>query len=91
MLSSLLAVLLTREVHIDNFQFQPQVLQVRVGTRVSWINRDDMPHSVVGPGSKFRSELLDTDGQYSYVFTRPGTYPYFCGLHPHMTGKIVVK
>ena len=81
------------QVTIDNFAFNPKTLTVPVGTAVTWINRDDVPHtatSAVKP-RVFDSKTLDTDDKFSHVFTTPGTYPYFCAVHPHMTGEIVVK
>jgi amicyanin len=79
-----------KEVTIDNFTFAPAELSVPVGTTVTWINRDDIPHTVVAKDKGFRSKALDTDDRYSFTFASAGTYDYFCGLHPHMTGKIVV-
>jgi amicyanin len=79
-----------KEVTIDNFTFGPAELSVPVGTTVTWINRDDIPHTVVAKDKGFRSKALDTDDRYSFTFASAGTYDYFCGLHPHMTGKIVV-
>ncbi|QOZ35520.1 cupredoxin family copper-binding protein [Bradyrhizobium sp. CCBAU 53421] len=76
-------------VHIDNFSFAPNPLDVKVGTTVTWTNRDDIPHTVVCAG-KFRSKTMDTDGTFSFTFTEPGEYKYFCSLHPHMTGSIKV-
>ncbi|MBR0898077.1 cupredoxin family copper-binding protein [Bradyrhizobium tropiciagri] len=76
-------------VHIDNFSFAPNPLDVKVGTTVTWTNRDDIPHTVVCAG-KFRSKAMDTDGTFSFTFTEPGEYKYFCSLHPHMTGSIKV-
>lgn len=76
-------------VHIDNFSFAPNPLQVKVGTTVTWTNRDDIPHTVVCAG-KFRSKTMDTDGTFSFTFTEAGEYKYFCSLHPHMTGSIKV-
>jgi plastocyanin len=79
-------------VSIGNFTFKPQSLQVAAGTTVSWVNEDDVPHTIVGsdPGSPLKSGALDTDASYSAVLDKPGTYPYFCSLHPHMTGTVVV-
>src|SRR5215475_7916484 len=77
-------------VKIGNFTFGPQELRVKAGTTVTWTNEDDMPHTVVSPNN-FRSKVLDSDGTYSFTFTTPGTYKYFCSLHPHMTGTIVVE
>jgi plastocyanin len=78
------------EVKIDNFTFGPQQLTVKAGTTVTWINQDDIPHTVVSTGH-FRSKALDTDDKYSFTFTTPGSYQYFCGLHPHMQGTVVVE
>ena len=77
-------------VKIGNFTFGPQEMKVKAGTAVTWINEDDMPHTVVSPNN-FRSKVLDTQGAYSFTFTTPGTYKYFCSLHPHMTGTIIVE
>jgi plastocyanin len=79
------------EVKIDNFSFGPETLQVSVGTTVTWINRDDIPHTVVSTDGAFKSKVRDTDEQFSYTFTKAGTYPYFCSVHPKMTGKVVVQ
>jgi plastocyanin len=79
------------EVKIDNFAFGPQALTVAVGATVRWTNRDDIPHSVVSAEGAFKSKALDTDETYSFTFAKAGTYAYFCGLHPKMTGKIVVQ
>ena len=78
------------EVHIDNFVFEPAQLTVKVGTTVTWKNRDDIPHTVVSAG-KFRSKTMDTEDSYSFTFTAAGDYKYFCSLHPHMTGTIKVE
>lgn len=77
-------------IYIDNFTFQPAELTVKVGTTVTWENRDDIPHLVVSAG-KFRSKPLDTDGSFSFTFTQAGDYKYFCSLHPHMTGMVRVE
>jgi plastocyanin len=78
-------------VTIDNFTFAPQSLVVPVGTTVTWINRDDIPHTIKGTESPIKSSALDTDDKFSFTFTEAGEFPYFCGIHPHMTGMIVVK
>lgn len=80
----------TSEVTIDNFAFTPQVLQVKVGTTVTFVNHDDIPHSIVSETGAFRSHALDTDDKYTFTFTKPGEFAYVCGLHPHMKGKVVV-
>jgi len=78
-------------VTIDNFVFTPPEVTVAVGTTVKWVNHDDIPHTVVDKNRNFRSKALDTDNEYSFTFASAGTYDYFCGLHPHMQGKIIVK
>jgi amicyanin len=78
------------KVTIDNFTFNPQTLTVKAGTTVTWTNQDDIPHTIANPPA-FRSKALDTEQSYSFTFTTPGTYKYFCSLHPHMTGTIVVE
>jgi plastocyanin len=79
------------DVKIDNFSFGPQTLTVPVGTTVVWTNRDDIPHTVVSTDGVFKSKVQDTDEKFSYTFTKPGTYSYFCSVHPKMTGKVVVQ
>ena len=78
------------EVVMDNFSFSPATASVPTGTTVTWTNRDDVPHNVVSTEQKFKSHVLDTDEQFSQRFDAPGTYPYFCSIHPKMTGRIVV-
>jgi amicyanin len=79
------------EVKIDNFTFDPPQITVKSGAAVTWINEDDIPHTVVAKQLQFRSKALDTDDKFSFTFTTPGVYEYFCSLHPHMVGKIVVQ
>jgi plastocyanin len=81
------------EVKIDNFSFAPATLTVAVGTTVTWTNRDDIPHTVVSTEEPkaFKSKVLDTDEKFSFTFSKAGTYPYFCSVHPKMTGTVVVK
>ena len=79
------------EVKIDNFSFGPAELTVSVGTTVTWTNRDDIPHTVVSTDKVFKSKVLDTDEKFSYTFTQAGSFPYFCSIHPKMTGKVIVK
>ena len=81
----------TMEVAIDNFAFGPTDLTVAVGTTVTWTNRDDIPHTVVSTEKVFKSKVLDTDEKFSFTFTTAGTYPYFCSIHPKMTGRVVVR
>jgi plastocyanin len=78
------------KVTIDNFAFTPATLTIKQGTKVTFVNHDDIPHSIVGVGGKFRSKALDTDQSFEFTFAGAGDYDYFCGLHPHMKGKIVV-
>jgi amicyanin len=78
-------------VGIDNFTFNPQNLTVKAGATVTWTNKDDIPHAIAAVGKQFKSKALDTGDAYSFTFTTPGTYQYFCSLHPHMTGTIVVE
>ena len=80
----------TTNVMIDNFVFEPALLNLKVGTTVKWTNRDDIPHTVVCAG-KFRSKTMDTDDSFSFTFTTAGDYKYFCSLHPHMTGTVKVE
>jgi plastocyanin len=79
------------QVMIDNFTFTPQRIAVKAGTTVTWVNEDDIPHTIAATGKEFRSKVLDTDDKYSFTFTTAGTFEYFCSLHPHMTGTIVVE
>ena len=79
------------EITIDNFTFTPKELTVAVGTTVKWVNHDDIPHTIVEKKTTFRSKALDTDDSYSFTFTSAGTFDYFCGLHPHMVGQVIVK
>lgn len=78
-------------VKIDNFVFGPEALTIAVGTTVTWVNQDDIPHTVVADDKSFKSKVLDTDEKFTFTFTKPGENGYFCSLHPHMTGKIIVK
>jgi plastocyanin len=78
-------------VKIDNFTFAPQKLTVKAGTTITWLNEDDIPHTVVATTLAFRSKAMDTDDKFTFTFSTPGTFEYFCSLHPHMTGTIVVE
>jgi plastocyanin len=78
------------EVKIDNFSFGPETITVPRGATVSWTNHDDIPHAVAADDKSFKSRVLDTNEKFSHTFDKPGTYPYFCSLHPKMTGKVVV-
>jgi amicyanin len=79
------------EVKIDNFSFTPATVTVPAGTQVTWINRDDIPHNVRNDDASIKSKTLDTDDKFSFTFTKPGTYAYFCSIHPKMKGTVVVK
>jgi plastocyanin len=79
------------QVMVENFSFQPGTLTVKAGTTVTWVNHDDEPHTVNENNKTFKSGTLDTDGKFLYKFTSPGSYSYFCSLHPRMTGQIIVK
>lgn len=79
------------EIKIDNFSFSPANVTVPVGTQVRWVNRDDIPHTVASEDGLFKSKALDTDDQFIHTFSKPGTYGYFCSLHPKMTATITVK
>jgi plastocyanin len=79
------------EVKIDNFVFGPDTLTVPVGATVTWTNKDDIPHTTVSTDGVFKSKVMDTDEKFSYTFAKAGTYPYYCTIHPKMTGKVVVQ
>ena len=79
------------QVAIDQFTFTPQRVIVKAGTTVTWTNDDDIPHTVASSSKLFKSKTLDTKDKFSFTFTTPGNYEYFCSLHPHMTGAIVVE
>jgi plastocyanin len=82
----------TTEVSIDNFTFSPKTLMVPVGTTVTWINHDRVPHVVTSADDQFKkSPVLKTGQRFSNAFVSAGTYSYFCSIHPRMTGKIIVK
>ena len=80
------------QIKIDNFSFTPPTLTVPAGATVTWVNQDDVPHNIVSSeGKTLKSPVMDTDEKFSYTFTKPGTYPYYCGIHPKMTAKVVVE
>ncbi len=79
-------------MNIDNFSFTPRTLTVKAGTKVTWVNSDDVPHLLVNTEGRFKqSSILDTDQRFSVTFAKPGTYNYFCSLHPMMTGTVTVQ
>ena len=77
-------------VSIENFTFEPATITVPAGSAVTWVNHDDIPHLVASTDKLFKSSGLDTDDQYTMTFAKAGTFPYFCGLHPHITGTVIV-
>ena len=79
------------QVTIKSFAFGPASVTVPVGTKVTWTNKDNEPHTVVSNDQKFQSDAMDTGDTFSVTFDKPGTYGYFCTLHPHMTGKVIVE
>lgn len=79
------------EIVIENFSFEPATLTVKVGTTVTWVNRDDEPHTATATDKRFNSKTLDNGDRFSQEFNAPGVYNYYCALHPKMTGKIIVK
>jgi len=79
------------EINIDNFSFSPAVVTVKAGTTVTWTNRDDIPHTVVADDKSFKSKVLDTGEKFTFTPTKPGTYGYFCSIHPKMTATLVVQ
>ena len=81
----------TIEVKIGNFTFNPKQVTVKAGDTVTWVNNDDIPHTVTSKTLVFRSKALDSDDKFSFTFTAPGSFDYFCSLHPMMTGTIVVE
>jgi plastocyanin len=79
------------EVKIDNFTFAPTTLVVRKGTSITWTNRDDIPHTVVENNKLFKSHVLDTGEAFTFTPTQPGTYKYYCSIHPKMTAELIVR
>jgi plastocyanin len=79
------------EIRVDNFTFAPETITVPVSSTITWVNKDDIPHVITSNDGVFKSKALDTDQAYSYTFTKPGTYPYYCSIHPKMVGKVVVQ
>ncbi len=79
------------QIRIENFAFNPPTVTVPVGATVTWTNNDGTLHTVTSATKVFSSAGLDEGGVFAYTFTNPGTYTYYCKLHPHMTGTIVVK
>lgn len=78
-------------VEIKDFSFTPTTITVPVGAKITWVNKDEQPHTVVSTNDAFRSKALDTDEQFSFTFVKPGTYKYFCSVHPKMVATVVVE
>lgn len=78
-------------VTIGNFTFKSQVMTVKPGTTVTWTNADDIPHTVTSSSGVFKSKVLDSGDKFSFTFAKVGQFGYFCSLHPHMTGTVIVK
>ena len=78
-------------VRIGNFAFGPNSISVAAGQAVTWVNDDDSPHTVAAVDGSFRSKTLDSADRYAFTFSQPGEVAYFCTLHPHMTGKVIVR
>jgi amicyanin len=83
----------SKHITISHFQYIPDTLTIPAGTKVTWTNQDDMPHTVTSTArpKALDSEALDTDARFSYVFTEPGTYDYLCTIHPRMAGRVIVE
>ena len=79
------------KVQIDQYAFLPQRITVKPGTTVTWTNDDDAPHTIASSAKVFKSRPLDTGDKFSFTFTTPGTYAYFCSEHPQMTGTVTVE
>lgn len=79
------------EIRVDNFTFSPATLTVARNSTITWVNKDDIPHVIASNDGRFKSKALDTDDKFSYTFTKAGTYPYYCSIHPKMQGKVVVE
>ena len=78
------------EIFIDNFSFSPASITVPAGTKLTWTNKDDVPHNVVSNEGVFSSKALDTDDKFSFTFNQAGSYDYYCSIHPRMTAKVIV-
>jgi plastocyanin len=80
-------------ITIDNFTFKPAQITVAPGTKVTWVNNDDIPHLIVDAANPpaMKSPPLDTDDRFSFTYAKAGTYPYFCGMHPQMRGTVIVQ
>jgi plastocyanin len=89
--SSLMAADDANTIVVKSFMFTPMSMKVKAGTKVTWMNRDEEPHTIASDDGSFRSSALDTDESFSHEFDKPGTYHYTCTIHPRMVGTIVVE
>ncbi|HEY2780920.1 MAG TPA: cupredoxin family copper-binding protein [Steroidobacteraceae bacterium] len=78
-------------IEVRDFMFMPTTITVNAGDQVTWVNKDDEPHTVVSDTGMFRSGAMDTDESFSFKFDKPGTYHFTCSIHPRMVGTVVVK
>ena len=81
----------TNQIVIQDFAFEPATLTVKAGTKVTWVNRDEEPHTATATDKRFNSKTLENGDQFSTEFNQPGIYKYYCALHPKMTGQVIVK
>jgi plastocyanin len=81
----------SNSIEVKDFMFMPTTLTVNAGEKVTWVNKDEEPHTVVSDTGMFRSSAMDTDESFSFKFDKPGTYRFTCSIHPRMVGTIVVK
>jgi plastocyanin len=79
------------QVVIKNFMFQPMTVTMKAGTSLTWVNRDEEPHTVTSENGLFRSGAMDTNETFTFKFDKPGTYHFLCSIHPQMVGTIVVE
>jgi plastocyanin len=80
------------EVVIENHAFSPKSITIPVGGKITWINRDSAPHTITAVGIEPKKSPVLKQGQsVSDTFSNPGTFPYFCSIHPAMTGTVIVK
>jgi amicyanin len=78
-------------VRIANLSFGANEVRVRAGTRVRWVNADQVQHSVTSEDGAFDSGLIDSGRSFERVFDRPGSYSYHCTPHPFMHGRVIVE
>ena len=80
------------KIEIKDFAFNPQTITVKSGEKITWINRDEEPHTIVSVEKQFKkSSALDTDQEFTITAGAPGTYTYYCSVHPKMIGTIVIQ